>query len=157
MAKAKIVIGEKTYTINFEDFLIDEANLDVLLCRQPEDHGRYGRIVALAKSKVERLEYALEELEANLDSAIRDAKQKAKGKEGEEKLTEGRIKQLIISNPTRLAKINELLEAKEQHEIAYAALQASAQKKDCLISIGANRRAQYDSELSIKEKPKGKK
>jgi len=154
MAKAKIVIGDKTYTINFEEFLIDEANLDDLLCRQPEDHGRYCRIAALAKAKVERLEYGLEELEANLDTAIRDAKNKAKGKEGEEKLTEGRIKQLIISNPTRLAKINELLEAKEQHEIAMAAREASAQKKDCLISIGANRRAQYDSELSIKSKKK---
>jgi hypothetical protein len=157
MAKAKVVIGDKTYTINFEDFLIDEADLDGLLCRQPEDHGRYGRIMALAKSKVERLEYALEELEANLDTAIRDKRNAMKGKEGEEKLTEGRIKQLIISNPTRLAKINEILEAKEQFEISYAALQASAQKKDCLISIGANRRAQYDTDLSIREKPKGKK
>jgi hypothetical protein len=117
MAKVKILIDEaRKFTIDFESFMIDEADLDNLLCRQPEDHGRYCRIAALAKAKVERLEYSLEELEANLDTAIRDAKSKSKGKEGEEKMTEGRIKQLIISNPTRLAKINELLEAKEQHE-----------------------------------------
>ena len=128
MAKIKIEIDEKRkFTLDFDDLKIDEANLDQLLCDQPGSYGRYARIAGMAKAKVERIEYQLEELEANLDSAIRDAKKK---KEPEEKMTEGRIKQMIISNTTRLAMVNQLMDAKEQYEIAAAARDASAQKKD---------------------------
>jgi hypothetical protein len=154
--KFQVIIDDKRkYTLKLgEDLAINEEDLDQLLCDQPSRYVRYATIAGMARSKVERLEYKLEELEANLDLAIREKKEKQKvtKEEGGEKLTEGKIKSIIITNSTRLALVNELMEAKEQYEISNAAKDASGQKKDCLISIGANRRAQYDSELSLKSK-----
>lgn len=148
MTKYRVEIDEKKkFTIDFDDLPIDETQLDKLLCDQPGTHGRYGRITALAKAKVERVDSALEELEAQLYLKIRKKKDS-----GEEKLTEPMIKAMIVTDSTRLALVNKLMEAKEQFEVALAAKEASAHKKDCLISIGANRRAEYDSELRIKER-----
>lgn len=160
MAKIKIEIDDKRkYVLDLsEDLAIDEENLDQLLCDQPSKFVKYARIAGMAKSKVERLDYKLEELEANLGLKIREENPKkkagAKPEEGGPKITEGTINAMIKTDATRIALVNELMDAKEQYEIVNAAKEASSQMKDCLISIGANRRAQYDPELSIKRSKK---
>lgn len=140
---------DRTYKLNLgEDLKIDEAQIDEHLTKHPDLAGWYATIAAQAKAKVERIEFELDEFEYRLDLDIREEA----SKDSDIKLTEPRIKALVKTDSKRLAIVNRLLEAKEQMEIAVAARDAFNHRKDCLISLGLNMRARYDSEMNINKK-----
>lgn len=140
---------EREYKFDLEAELeINEENLDEELSSQPQKFAWFATMAAMARAKVERLEYDLEEFELQLDLKIRREADK------DEKLTEALIKAKVRTDAGRNEKVERLCRAKEQAEIAQAAKDAFSQRKDCLISIGANRRAQFETSLAIRESKK---
>lgn len=145
--KLKVEIDEdRVYVLDLrEDLKINEADLDDHLSKQPELFAKYGWIQAQARAKLERAEGALEEHEYKLDLELRK-------KKDEEKLTENQIKAMVKTDEHRLKLAKKVMRAREQAEIVGAAKEAFAQRKDCLISFAANRRAEYETGLSIKKR-----
>lgn len=151
IGKIKLIVGknDEEVKVNLEERLaIDQEDLNSELSNQPSEFARFAVLAARAKSRRERIDYELEEYENKLDISIREGATKEDG------LTEGKIKALVRIDSKRLAVVNTLIEAKEIEEIAIAAKEAFSQRKDCLISLGANRRAEMDTDLYLKERKK---
>ena len=144
----KLEKGEKEFDLA-KELKINENKLNVHLTRQPSKFARFATLSALAWARAKRAKYALEEYENKLDLDIR---KKADEKEG--KLTENQIKALIKTDSNRMALVNALIEAEEQADIVQAAKQAFEERKDCLLSLAYSRRAQFEEELTIKERKK---
>jgi len=127
-------VGEgKTYDGDItKELQIDLSNLNEELAKQPAKFAWWGVVHAVAKDLVDTEE-------GKLDSEIRKSAE-ASG----EKITETKIKNLINVNE----KYREL---KNQERIARVIKEAFAQRKDMLISLAANLREEFDTELSIKK------
>jgi len=141
---------DRIYKFDLEEELkIERDDLDSQLGEQPSKFAWFASMCAMAHAKAEKAEYRLKQYEAEIDLKIRESK-------GDAKLTEAAIKAKVMNDSERLALVNRLIAAKEQYEIVQAARDAFDQRKDCLISIGANRRAEHDVECFLKEKKKNR-
>lgn len=149
--KYKIVLGDgREYEIDLKKELeIEETSLNTILSKQPGQFAWIGVLHSLSAARVERLKNKLEYHEYSLDLKIRNQSDKG-GKGG--KLTENKIKAMIKTDSKRMSLVKRLISAKEQTEWLQAARDAFGHRKDCLISLGANRRAEGDVKTSIKDK-----
>jgi len=145
-----VIDKEREFKFDLEDELaINPNNLDREMREQPTVFDKFATLAAMTKAKADRAEYRLEECEAELFLKFKALKEK-------ESFTESQIKSKITIDSKRLALVNRLVAAQEQHGIVVAAKEAFAQRKDCLISLGATRRAEFEGtgEISIKKRRK---
>jgi hypothetical protein len=120
-----------------DDLPINESNITAEFIVQPELFAWWATVMELAKDLVAREKYRLDRLYAITDHNVRkfynDNKQKVT-----EKIVENEV---ITDEEYQKAKL-EYLEAKKQLGLLLAGKEAMVQRKDMLISIGANMRAQ---------------
>lgn len=127
-----------------EDLFIDENNLNDEFVRQAGNFAWYAVLAAEAESYRDKLKFELEVLEADLDKQVREELE-LRG----EKITEKVVSAEILKKQEYRDKKQDLLEAARQLGIMKAVKEGLVQKKDMLISLGANMRNENDSGLRI--------
>jgi len=133
-----------------EDLFIDSADLQGEFLRQPELFAWWASTCELAKDLVAKQKFLLERLAAIVDHHIREEAQKESISLGKTvKLTEKMVENSIITNEEYQKATFHYLELKRQLGMLQAGKDAIEQKKDMLISIGANYRAEASSNPSI--------
>ena len=146
-----------------EDLKIDSFNISEDFCEQPAKYAYWATVAAQAKSlvdhkksEVERLEdYLKKTLVGELDSVVRQELDM-----NGEKITESKVTNGIYIHPKYketqkklYALKDELLELQKQSDMLNVAKDAMNQRKDMLISLGAQLRLEGGNlELMMKEK-----
>ena len=135
--------------VDFEhDLKIDVANLNDELMRQPGLFSRWAVLAVEARAERDRLEEKLKVTDAHLDNEFREKAER----EGT-KITEKKLLSQILLDPRHAQAMENCLEARKDADILQVgAREAFSQRKDCLISLAANLREEFDADLYIKEK-----
>jgi len=144
----KIKLGERVYQGNYlDDLKISEADINTMLETQPSRYVFWAKMAAIAKVLVEKWKYELEKYEAQTYTFIRSQKE-SRG----ERVTEKQLQSAIVLDP-RFRQLRErLLKARLQYDHLAAIKEAFAQRKDMLMSLGANLREEMDTTLALREK-----
>lgn len=151
MEKTTVVLAldaKRQYTVEVPDVVaIDPAKIDKELAEQPEKYLHFARLAALFTSKRDRISEELKTCRAKCDVELR------KGfAERNEKITEDKIKNLIESHQACVDMKSALLDAEEQCAVVSAIKEAFYHRKDMLVSLAANMRAELEGELFIKKR-----
>ena len=140
---------------NFQDILMTELkyspeNINDAFVDQPAKFAYWATLAAQAKALVQEKtlevehqeDYMKKTLYGKLDSQIREELE-----QNNKKSTEARITGLIVSNPEYLGELDELHRLQEQllklqhkYSLLSIAKEAFIQRKDMIISLGANLR-----------------
>jgi hypothetical protein len=147
----KVVVKmDKQYDLDMaKDLGIDKASINADLANQPAMFAWYATLSELAKDKVAKAKSHLEVTEAELDQRIRrDWDIDRNGK-----MTEAGVSASIKLSPIYQKAESQLQEAQKTNGLLNVARQAFDQRKDMLISLAANMRAESDTEITVlKEK-----
>jgi len=122
--------GRQKVLLDDKLFSIDPADLDRAMCIIGNHLVECGTIEAELRIEVARKEAALEKLEADKDSEIRMG-----AKSSGDKMTENRVKNMIISSPDYSAAIASLHESTKNANIMRWVMVALQKKADCLLSM----------------------
>ncbi len=116
------------------------------MAKQPMLYAWWSRLASFARDRREKIERELKHLEHEVSLETRDivAKQQVKA-------TEGMIVSLMNSHDGIMAKRLEIEEARKHERHLGAVRMALEQRKDMLISIGAQLRAEMSADVRIKE------
>lgn len=133
----------KTAQLTGRDLQIDPTNINDNLSKQPALYAWFATVHEMARTKREQTENELELLYSTL---YREVKNNTAGM----KVTEKETDSIIETNPKYVGMKKTLLGMHEQERIAAVARDAYSHRKDCLITLASNLRAQWDTELSIK-------
>jgi len=121
--KQKVLLDSKLFTI-------DPADLDRAMCNIGAHLVECGSIEAELRMEVARKEASLEKLEADKDADIRMA-----AKSSSDRLTEAKVKSLIVSSPEYEGAIASLHESNRNANIMRWVMVALQKKADCLLSM----------------------
>lgn len=131
----------------FEDDLkIERDNLDTAFIRQASMYAYYASRHAEMLRQEARLKMFLEITEAKLDKSARDRASAAGSK-----ITENQIRAEIILSPDYISAQRNYSEAKGMTALAASAVEAFRQRRDMLIQLGANSRAELQGGPVIRE------
>lgn len=135
--------------VDIESTLDVDVSLDRLRINDEfEDHARlfgwYATAYELAADRERRLKVDLERCYANLDPLARQHLEDAGVRPSEKK-----VENIIITNSTYVEIQDDLLDAQKQTGLLKAAKEAMVVKKDALVTLGANLRAEAASNPSI--------
>jgi len=128
------------------DVRIESTNLEEEFLHQPERYAWWASVAELAKDLVARQKFMLERLAAKLDHAER---LRAASSVPPTKLTEKMMEHYINSHEEYQEAMLQFLEFKKQYGLLSVGRDAMEQRKDMLISIGANYRAEASANPSI--------
>jgi hypothetical protein len=142
----KFRIGELEYEKNLaEDLFINEGSLNDDFANHAESFSWYATAYELCLGHEGRLKAQLERIAAQLDYIVREEMRGA-----EVKITEKKVENTIITRVEYVKLHDEYLEAKLQTGLAKSARDAMIHRKDMLVGLGANYRAEGASTLSLK-------
>jgi len=127
-----------------EDVKINSSDLDGEFVEQPRKYVWWAVLSEIAKDLVAQKKYEMEMLYARLDHEKRTAAMAAKVK-----LTERMVENEVITDTRYQKCMAEYLEIKKQNGVLGAGKEAFAQRKDMLISLGANYRAEGNADPVI--------
>jgi len=146
-------IGGVEYNATLEeDIEIDPSDLDAEFVEQPRKFAWWAMVCELAKDQLARRKYDMEKLYAKVDADKRMDAVKNKVKK-----TERMIENEVITDKRYQQAMLKFLDAKKQHGILYAGKQAFEQRKEMLISLGANYRAEGNADpVLLQETAKAK-
>lgn len=151
-----VKLPQNSYDLDLaKDSQIDVNNLNQGFIEQPTIFAWYATLAALAKSKVTRLKREVEKqddyIKKTLIGAL-DSKVRKQLEINGEKVTETKVTNAIyadveyISNIQKLNGLkDELTDAEENSAILDVARETMIQRKDMLISLGAQVRSDYDN------------
>ncbi len=145
----------------YEDLKITPETLNQDFCDQPAKYAYWATVAAQAKALVDRKKLEIEKqddylkktLTGELDSVVREQLEMNGEKVTETKVTSGiNTHELYKAEREKLNSLkDELLELQENATILDIATQSMNQRKDALISLGAQLRTEgNNTELSIK-------
>lgn len=158
-----VKLPQNSYDLDLaKDSQIDVNNLNQGFIEQPTIFAWYATLAALAKSKVTRLKREVEKQDDYIRKTLigtLDSKVRKQLEINGEKVTETKVTNAIyadveyISNIQKLNGLkDELTDAEENSAILDVARETMTQRKDMLISLGAQVRSDYDNtgDMSIK-------
>lgn len=146
----EIKIGDSQFKNNLrEDLNIDRTNLDEEFMTQHEKFAYYSTLHEMAKHNENQCKRELEILYAQVDFEVRQQAQEAGIK-----MTETMIKNQAITDERYQKKHLEYLESKKLAGILGVARESFSQRKEMLISIGANARTGSSSMRVLEDKAK---
>lgn len=134
-----------------EDLEINKGNLDQEFQEQSERYAYYGTLAELAKDKEARTKHELELLEAQLDALTRDNANQIASQNPKFKMTEAMVENQVKADPRYQAKLKEFLDSKRLAGILNVARESFQQRRDMLISLGANHRFLNGNEPRVME------
>lgn len=138
------VAGQEYESQLEEDLHVDRFDLNTEFEKHSERFAWYATAYELAQAYEGRLKNDLERLYALLDIQAR-----AKMTQNNIRITEKKVENTVITDNTYMKLQDEYQEAKLQTGVLKAARDAMYAKKDALISLGANIRAEMASDPSI--------
>ncbi len=140
------VIGKKTYDKNLEEELfVNRGDLSGDYVDHPKRFAWFATAVELCTDHEARLKVELGRAEALLDAEVRQ-----EAIEAGVKMTETKVRNTIITRDVYKEIQEDYLQAKLNTGLAKAARDAMIHRKDMLISLGANYRAEGNSDISLK-------
>lgn len=146
MINDKYVVGEDEFDSNLEeDLRVNPANLNDEFATHSEKFAWYATAYELAKDYEMQLKARVERLYAQLDYIVRE-----EGRLAGIKLTEKKVENSVITRDDYVRLYDLYIEAQKNTGLLRAARDAMIHKKDMLISMGANYRAEGASDLSMK-------
>lgn len=151
-----VKLPQNSYNLDLaKDSQIDVNNLNQGFIEQPTIFAWYATLAALAKSKVTRLKREVEKQDDYIKKTLigtLDSKVRKQLEINGEKVTETKVTNAIyadveyISNIQKLNGLkDELTDAEENSAILDVARETMIQRKDMLISLGAQVRSDYDN------------
>jgi len=148
LKKVEIEIGEEEFVLDPKDLACAEETINEDLMNQPSLYTWVSVLREEADAEYQEKKMSLELLEAELDSKYRDKL---------EKPTENKIAQAIIRDDNHTGMKGELIQARRAVGILKAWEEGFRQRKEVLISLASNFRAQMDIDLHINKEIKKKK
>lgn len=145
IGKLEIVIGDQTHVLDPDtELTLDEEGINEYLKNQPSLYAFYAVMQEAADAQVAEAKLHLETLEATLDDAFRTEAAKSGTK-----ITETLLANRIKVNDDYIASVIALNEAKRQVGQLRAIKDAFVHRKDMLVTLASNMRAQQDPEIFI--------
>jgi hypothetical protein len=145
--KVEIEINKENYESELYDNLtIDDTDLDKEFRQQPRLFAWWAAVETLIKDLYETRKMQLKRLYAVLDSRVRED-----GKATKTKLTEKMVENTVITKPEYQKAENELSKIRKQFGLAHVGKEAFEQRKEMLISLGANRRSEVSANPVVKK------
>jgi hypothetical protein len=147
--RAKVIVdldldGVKFTRVLVDDLAIDGADINGEFMNQSELFAWWATVSELAKDKVNRIKFQLDRIYALKDHAVRLELTANKAK-----ITEKVVENAVISSKEYQECMLELLESKKQYGLLQVGKEALTQRKDMLISLGANMRTEGGGNLHI--------
>jgi len=143
-----IKLGTDTYRGNYlKDLEILEARLNEMLMTQPAKYVFWARMWAVQRVIHEKRKFDLEKYSAQIYTFIRNEKESAG-----EKVTEKIVEMAMLRDTKYEEMKNAVMRERLRLDHLTAVRDAFSQRKDCLMSLSANLREEYDSTLALKEK-----
>jgi len=130
-----------------EDLKIDKFDVSSEFIKHSETYGWYSTAYELAMDYEARIKSKLERVYALIDVRVR-----AQMNNASVRITEKKVENTVITDPEYVELQSLYQDAKRDTGLLKAARDAMQAKKDCLISLGANMRAEWSSEPSIKHR-----
>jgi hypothetical protein len=145
--KVEIEINKENYESELYDNLtIDDTDLDKEFVEQPRLFAWWAAVETLIKDL-----YETKKTQLKRDYAVIDARVREEGKITETRLTEKMIENTVITDPKYQIAENELAEIRKQFSLAHVGKEAFEQRKEMLISLGANRRSEVSANPIVKK------
>lgn len=146
-----------------EDLAIDTMDINKAFCEQPAKYAWWATVAAQAKALVERKKSEVEKLDDYLKKTLvgeLDSEVRMTLEMNGEKVTETKVTNGIFAHPKYkssqkelYALKDELLELQQRYAVLDIAKDAMNQRKDMLISLGAQLRQEGgNAEVYLKEK-----
>jgi hypothetical protein len=145
--KLTIVLGDEVQELNPDaELKLSEEDINENLKNQPSLYAFYAVMYEAAESELADRKFALETLEAVLDEHVR-----AEAATAGTKVTETMIANRIRLNEDYQNAVIALNQAKAQSGKLRAIKEAFVHRKDMLVTLASNMRAQADPEIFIKK------
>ena len=152
-----IQVDSSSYDVNLEDDLsFSEDNINQAYIDQPVKFAWWATIAAQTKATIDQKKIEVERQEDFLKKTVTaelDIKVRRQLAEEGERVTEARVNSAIISHPDYkqaqqdlYSLQDELLDLTKQYNLIIAAKEAMIQRKDMLISLGAQLRQKFSNE-----------
>lgn len=139
-----VKLGDKIHELNLNaDLEIDKTIMNKELAKQPALFAWYATLYEIAKDKTAHLKHKIETFEASLELEIRQMASPPV------KLTVDSIKAIIRDDKVHRRMAEELLHAKKSEGMLQVAKASFDQRKDMLISLSSNMRAEMDDDIKI--------
>jgi len=148
LEKVNIEIGEEEFTLDPEDLSCSEETINVDLMNQPSLYTWISVLKEEADAEYQEKKMSLDLMEAELDSKYRKKT---------EKPTENKIAMAIIRDDDYGGSKTEMIQARRNVGILRAWEEGFRQRKEVLIALASNFRAQMDVDLHINRESKRKK
>lgn len=129
-----------------QDLKIDRTNLSEEYASHSTKYAWYSTAYELALDYEQRCKAKLARVYAQ-----EDVKARANMKAASVRVTEKKVENTVITSVAYVQAENEYFEAKKQTGLLKAARDAMIHRKDCLISLGANLRAEMASDPSLRQ------
>lgn len=130
---------------------IDRTDLDSEFEKQPVNYAYYAYLHEVAKDQVNRQKHMLEILMAQVDHEVRTEAQFIRVQDPKAKFTETMFANMVKSNERVQKAQLELLDMQKMAGVLGSIKEGIAQKKESLISMGANHRASTGNSLRVLE------
>jgi hypothetical protein len=129
-----------TYQGNYmDDLAVDDTKINEVLKTQPSQFIFWATMAYTQKGVVKKMKLELEKYEGQLDASVRRTLVAAG-----EKATEATIQARIKRDERRVALSLELINEEEKMELLLSVKDAFSQRKDMIMSLGANLRAEME-------------
>lgn len=143
-----------------EDTEINQSDLNSEFVIQAQIFSWWGTMSELARDIVNKKKTALRRLHAVLDHRAREANQiQRMGPHGKDvaRLTETMVENIVLTDPEYIKAEADLLEAQKNLGLLQVGRDAMVMRKDMLISLGANYRAEGSADpVILKEAAKAR-
>jgi hypothetical protein len=140
-------VGKQTFPNQLKEHLhVNQTNLNEEFSRHSRLFSVYATAHELALDVEARLKEELSRAYAVIDRAVRED-----GKMSAIKLSEKMVENTVITHPKYKEVLDNYLDAKRSASLLRAARDAMIHRRDMLIQLGANYRAEGMSEISIKQ------
>lgn len=162
--KIDVKINDTNVSLDLsQDMLIDVSDINKSYLDQPSKYAYWATLAALARSKANKMKQQLDKEQDYLKTTLTgtlDAKVRNQLELDGEKITESKVTNAIYTNPEYIAyktRIDEMtkayLDADEQARLLEVGRATLDQRKEMLISLGAQLRSDFDgnSDLSVKD------
>ena len=144
----KLKLDGVTHTIAVPDVVaISKETIDKDLAEHPAKFLWYAILAARAAAHRDEIKQSLSDARAQVDIKIRNDMANSNTK-----TTEDKIRNLVETDIAVLSLKNDYLSACEDADLAQAVKEAFYHRKDALVTLGANMRAELETELYLKRK-----
>ena len=141
-------VGAVDYESHLDEHLyINSSDLNSEFSEHAERFAYYATCFEIASDKVRRYDVDMKRMYAILDSEKRNELLNSGIKS-----TEKMIENMVITDDRYVALQNEAMDAERQLGLLKAARDSMAQRKEMLVSLGANQRTEFRADTSVQSR-----